>query len=250
MGNGYTIDGGWRIYSEITIKLTSQQENTTITLMQKVIIIGAGGHSAEIDDYFQYAKKKNPDFGMQIQGFIDDNPQSYQQYDFTAPFYGDIKSHDIRPDYFYIMGIANLKYRRPVIEQLLAKGASFTNFIHPDAYISASSSIGNGVVIAPGVNIGPKVVIGDFTLINSRSSMGHDTKVGRYNFICPNVCFSGFTNVGDENLFGINSATIPGTKVGNRNKITAGMVLDKNVGNDEVVFYRFKEKVMAIPKTS
>ncbi len=217
--------------------------------MQKVIIIGAGGHSAEIDDYFQYAKKKNPEFLMVIQGFIDDNPQSYRQYDFTAPFLGDIKSHNVRSDCFYIMGIANLKYRRPITEEFLAKGALFTNFIHPDTYISGSSSIGNGVVIAQGVNIGPKVVISDFTLVNSRSSMGHDTKVGRFNFICPNVCFSGFTIVGDENLFGINSATIPGILVGNRNKIAAGMVLDKNVGDDEVVFYRFKEKVMAIPKT-
>jgi sugar O-acyltransferase (sialic acid O-acetyltransferase NeuD family) len=216
--------------------------------MQKIIIIGAGGHSAEIDDYFQYSKKKNPDFDLVIHGFIDDNPQSYHQYDFTAPSLGDIKSHVIQPDCFYIMGIANLKYRRPIIEQFLEKGALFTNFIHPDSYISASSVIGNGIVIAPGVNIGPKVVIGDFTLINSRSSIGHDTKVGRYNFICPNVCFSGFTSVGDENLFGINSATIPGILVGNRNKIAAGMVLDKNVGDDEVVFYRFKEKVIAIPK--
>ena len=91
--------------------------------------------------------------------------------------------------------------------------------------------------------------IDDYTLINSRSSIGHDSKVGRFNFICPNVCFSGFTQVGDENLFGVNSVTIPGIKVGSRNKIAAGMVLDKNVGDDEVVFYRFKEKVMAIPKS-
>ena len=56
------------------------------------------------------------------------------------------------------------------------------------------------------------------------------------------------TVVGDDNLFGINSATIPGIKIGNRNKIAAGMVLDKNVEDDTVVFHRFKEKVMAIPK--
>jgi bifunctional N-acetylglucosamine-1-phosphate-uridyltransferase/glucosamine-1-phosphate-acetyltransferase GlmU-like protein len=79
--------------------------------------------------------------------------------------------------------------------------------------------------------------------------MGHDTVVGNYNFISPNVCFSGFTEVGDENLFGINSATIPGIKVGHRNKIAAGMVLDTNVLDDAVVFYRFKEKVIAVPKT-
>ena len=216
--------------------------------MKNVIIIGSGGHSAEIDDYFNFAKKKDSNFDFKIQGFIDDNPLSYENYNFTAPFLGDIKSHVVNQESFYIMGIANLRYRRPIIENFLAQGAFFTNFIHPDSYISPSSTIGNGVVIAPGVNVGPKVSIGDFTLINSRSSMGHDTQVGKYNFICPNVCFSGFTVIGEENLFGINSATIPGIKVGNRNKITAGMVLDKNVGDGEVVFYRFKEKVIAIPK--
>ncbi len=219
-------------------------------MQKKIIVIGAGGHSAEIDDYFQYAKKKDAGFDMTLHGYIDDNAESYKKYDFTAPFLGDIKSHIVQPDCSYIMGIANLKYRRPIIENFLGQGASFSRFIHPDAYISASSTIGSGVVIGPGVNVGPKVSIGDFTLINSRSSMGHDTRVGKYNFICPNVCFSGFTVIGEENLFGINSATIPGIVVGNRNKIAAGMVLDKNVADDEVVFYRFKEKVMAIPKTN
>jgi hypothetical protein len=28
----------------------------------------------------------------------------------------------------------------------------------------------------------------------------------------------------------------------------AGMVLHNNVGDDEVVFYRFKEKIIAVPK--
>ena len=216
--------------------------------MKKVIIIGSGGHSAEIDDYFQYAAKKDPAFDLVLHGFIDDNAASYASYDFTAPFLGGIQSHVIQHECYYIMGIANLKYRRPIIEKFVAAGALFTSFIHPDTYISPSATIGEGVVIAPGVNIGPKVSIGDFTLINSRSSMGHDTKVGSYNFICPNVCFSGFTTAGDENLLSINSASIPGIAVGSRNKIAAGMILDKNVGDDEVVFYRFKEKIMAIPK--
>jgi bifunctional N-acetylglucosamine-1-phosphate-uridyltransferase/glucosamine-1-phosphate-acetyltransferase GlmU-like protein len=98
------------------------------------------------------------------------------------------------------------------------------------------------------VNLGPNAKVGNFTMLNSRCSLGHDTKIGAFNFISPNVCFSGFTDIGDGNLFGINSATIPGIKVGNNNKIMAGMVLDKNVGDEEVVFYRFKEKVIAVPK--
>jgi sugar O-acyltransferase (sialic acid O-acetyltransferase NeuD family) len=218
-------------------------------MKQQVIIIGAGGHSAELDDYFDFTKQRRSEFEMEIFGYIDDNPDSYNQYPFSAPFLGNIKSHKVKPNCFYMMGIANLKYRRPIIEQFLAEGAQFATFIHPDAYISKSSKIGKGVVIAPGVNIGPNVSVGDFTLINSRCSLGHDTTLGSFNFICPNVCFSGFTLVGNDNLFGINSCSIPGVQIGNRNKITAGMVLDKNVGDDEVVFYRFKEKVIAIPKS-
>jgi len=221
-----------------------------IIMVQKVIIIGCGGHSAELDDYFYHARKKNPSFDMEIHGLIDDNAASYDMYRFSAPYMGTIRDHVVQHDCQYLMGIANLRYRRPIIEKFLSMGARFAQFVHPDAYISRSAKLGEGVVIAPTVNVGPNVVIGDYTLINSRSSMGHDTQVGAFNFICPNVCFSGFTRVGEENLFGINSATIPGIQIGSRNKIAAGMVLDKNVGDDETVFYRFKEKVMAVPKTS
>jgi sugar O-acyltransferase (sialic acid O-acetyltransferase NeuD family) len=216
--------------------------------MNEVIVIGTGGHSAELDDYFVHAFKNNSNFEIRIAGYIDDNPASFNQYSFSAPFLGSIKEHIVRKNCRYLMGIANLKYRRPIIERFLREGGEFATFIHPTATISPSAIIGKGVVIAMYANIGPNAEIGDFTLINSRCSVGHDTKLGKYNFISPNVCFSGFSKVGDENLFGINSATIPGIQVGDRNKIMAGMVLDKNVSDDETVFFRFKEKIFAISK--
>jgi sugar O-acyltransferase (sialic acid O-acetyltransferase NeuD family) len=213
-----------------------------------IIIIGAGGHGAEIDDYIRYYNTVSGDQKIKVIGFLDDNPNNYHAYQFSAPLLGAIKDHVIRKDCFYMIGIANLLYRRLFVERFLAQGASFHGFIHPTAYISPSVKMGQGVVIGPHVNLGPNTVVGDFSMINSRCSLGHDTKIGKYNFISPNVCFSGFTRVGSGNLFGINSVTIPGIKVGDNNKIMAGMVLDKNVGDDEVVFYRFKEKVIAVSK--
>jgi len=169
-------------------------------------------------------------------------------YSLSGPLLGGVREHQVRHDCVYLMGIANLTYRKLFVEQYLAQGAEFLSLIHPTAYISPSAQIGRGVVIGPMANIGPNARIGEFSLINSRCSLGHDTIIGSFNFISPNVCFSGFTSIGDNNLFGINSATIPQIKVGSNNKIMAGMVLDKNVGNDEVVFYRFKEKVIAVPR--
>lgn len=217
--------------------------------MKEVIIIGSGGHGAELDDYIYYNNSIQKSGGYKIIGYLDDNPDNYSSYTFSAPLLGGVKNHKVRKNAYYIMGIANLAYRQKFVEQYLKNGAEFLSLVHASAYVSRSSKIGTGVIIGPHANLGPNTVIGDFTVINSRSSMGHDTVVGKYNFISPNVCFSGFTRIGNGNLFGINCATIPEIEVGNNNKIMAGMILDRNVGNDSVVFHRFRERVIAIPKT-
>ncbi|WP_158860044.1 acetyltransferase [Lunatibacter salilacus] len=214
-----------------------------------LIIIGAGGHAAELDDYIYVANQSvSGEVNYSILGYLDDDAESYSRYAFSAPYLGSIQEHQVQSDTAYLMGIANLKHRKNITLDFLARGGHFLSFIHPSANISRTTVIGEGVVIAPHVNLGPNTCIGDHTIINSRCSIGHDTVVGAFNFLTPNVCLSGFTVVGDENLFGINSATIPNIQVGSRNKIMAGMTLDKNVGDDEVVFYRFKEKVIATVK--
>ena len=214
-----------------------------------LIIIGAGGHAAELDDYI-YVANQAACGGVRydILGYLDDDAESYTRYSFSAPYLGSIEDHQVQSGIAYLMGIANLNHRKNITLAFLSRGGHFISFIHPTANISRSAVLGDGVVIAPHVNLGPNTQIGDHTLINSRCSIGHDTVVGSFNFLTPNVCLSGFTIVGDENLFGINSATIPGIQIGSRNKIMAGMTLDKPVGDDEVVFYRFKEKVFATVK--
>jgi sugar O-acyltransferase (sialic acid O-acetyltransferase NeuD family) len=216
--------------------------------MKDVIIIGAGGHAAELEDYIRFAEQVSGNKEFNIVGYLDDNPENYARYKFHSPLIGGVTSHKVIKGHMYIIGIANLKYRKMFVEKYKAEGALFASFIHSAAYISESAAIGEGSIIGPHANLGPNVKVGSFTLINSRCSLGHDTVVGDFNFISPNVCFSGYTKIGDENLLGINASTIPEVHVGNRNKIAAGMVLDQNVGDDEVVFYRFKEKVIAVPK--
>lgn len=216
--------------------------------MIDVIIVGAGGHAAEIDEYIMFSQNKTGFKEYKIIGFLDDNPRSYSFYRFSAPYLGEIKKHKIIKGQHYIIGIADIEYRKSFINLFMHDGAEFISFKHCNAYVSDSAKIGHGNIIGPNANIGPNVNIGNFNLINSRSSLGHDTDIGNFNLISPNVCFSGFTKIGDENMFGINVATIPEIKIGSRNKIAAGMILDQNVGDDSVVFYRFKEKIIAVPK--
>lgn len=212
--------------------------------MKKIIIIGAGGHAAELRDYISYINKTQLEKPLEVMGFLDDDEKNHHHYEFKEPFLGSIKEHKVRKDVSYLMGIANLDYRKPIIEKFKKEGGKFIGLIHPTALISRSAKIGEGVVISHNASVGPKVKIGNFNMLNSRCTIGHDTVMGDYNFISPQVAISGNTTIGNENLIGTNSCSIPGMSIGNKNKIAAGMVIYKPVGNNETVMFRHKERLV------
>jgi len=209
---------------------------------RKIIIIGAGGHAAELRDYIGHMQKLGTE--IQVEGFLDDDANAYTTYGYAEPFLGSITDHLIRTDVDYLMGIANIKYRRPIIERFEAAGANFRGLIHPTVLLSPSATLGKGVIISHNASVGPKVIIGDHNIINSRCTIGHDTILGKYNFVSPQVAFSGHTTVGDENMIGVNSCTIPGLVIGNNNVIAAGTVLYKNVGDGQTLINRFNERII------
>ncbi|MEL7220326.1 MAG: acetyltransferase [Bacteroidota bacterium] len=212
--------------------------------MKEVIIIGAGGHAAELRDYICHFNQAKGETAIRVIGFLDDNPAPHEHYGYQEPLLGTILAHTVRTDCYYMMGIANLKYRRPIIESIQAKGGRFTGLIHPTALISPSAEIGEGVVISHNASVGPKAKIGKFNMLNSRCTIGHDTHMGDYNFISPKVALSGNTKIGHENMIGTNASTIPGAKIGNNNIIGAGMIVYKPIKDNETVFFRFKERLI------
>jgi len=203
--------------------------------MKRLIIIGAGGHAAELRDYIRTNNQNSECEVIEVLGFIDDDQRVYQHYDFDEPFLGSIKDHVVRKDCHYLMAIANLKYRRPIIEEFIRNGANLTGFIHPTAIISPSARIHPTVVVSHNASVGPKVRIGRFNMLNSRCTIGHDTQIGDFNFISPQVALSGNTKIGNGNLIGTNSATIPGVTIGDNNVVGAGTVLFRDIDNNKTV---------------
>ena len=212
--------------------------------MKKIIIIGSGGHAAELRDYINHHNSARPTNRIEVKGFLDDDKSSYNHYGFYEPYLGKIEDHNIDTETFYLMGIANLAYKERIIEDFIKKGAKFTGLIHPTAIISPSCEIGEGTVISHNASVGAKVKIGKFNMLNSRCTIGHDTQIGDYNFISPQVAISGNTKIGNGNLIGTNACTIPGITIGNYNKIAAGMVVYKPIESNETVMFRHKERLV------
>ena len=203
-------------------------------MAKEIIIVGSGGHAAELIDYIRIWNQQK-DEKIEVKGLIDDNHGNYVHYNFSAPFLGSIEGHVVDTTCFYLMGIANIEFRKKIVLELMEKGAKLTGFIHPSAEISPSAIIEEGVVISRNSTVGPMARIGKHSIINSRCTIGHDSAIGEFNFISPLCAISGNTKIGNDNLIGTNVVTLPGVKMGNRNKIGAGVVLFFDLSDDTTV---------------
>jgi len=117
--------------------------------MKDVIIIGAGGHAAEIDEYIKYSQRVTGKRELNVIGFLDDDPDNYARYRLSAPLLGGIKDHSVIDGQAYIIGIANLKYRRLFVDKFLEGSGVFVSFIHAGAYVSVICTYWRGCDYRP-----------------------------------------------------------------------------------------------------
>lgn len=214
--------------------------------MKKVIIIGAGAHAAEIEEYILENNQIKPE--IEIMGYLDDSKGNHQKSQLLFPLLGGIFSFDVSPNIELILSIGDLPLRSKIITHFAEKNIKFTNFIHHTSRVFRTSKLGVGNVICPYTQIGPNVTIGNYNTFNNKSSIGHDSVIGNNNMFCPNMGLSGNTVVGNNNFFSLNTVTIPHVSIGDNNVIAPNMVIEKNIKSDSTFFHRYKEVVLVIPK--
>lgn len=202
--------------------------------MKRVTIVGAGGFGREV---FNWAKD-HPDCGKawEISGFLDDDPQALEGFDYEAPILGTVAEHQPAADELFLCGIGTPEIKRMVCQQLLDCGAVFLTLVHPSVILGHNVQLGCGVVLCPGVVLTCDVRVGDFAMINCLSSAGHDVQIGKWATISAHCDMTGGTELGEKAFMGSGARILPGKKVGPRALVGAGSVVLGNVPADGKVF--------------
>ena len=217
--------------------------------MKPIIFIGAGAVASEVISYLEDIQAKDSSANFRIHGFLNDSEDDFvtnsKKYGFDGVFLGSIQGHHFSSDYSYIFGFASPKAKAKISQNFDLKNLYFPNIIHPSVVISKSAKLGKGNIIYPNSVIGPNATLGNFNLVTSYSFISHDCLIGDHNFLST-AGLAGNVAIGDRNFFGIRSTVIPSITIGSDNLIQAGMVIDKNVTDNETVFYRFKEKMTVV----
>lgn len=200
-----------------------------MTLMQDLIIIGAGGNSRVIVDMIAQ------DSRYRAVGLLDDDPVLMGREMMGLPVLGpraklcELARRGVRHAVVGIVGATSTSLRRKVCQETRAAGFEIPSIIHPAAIIADSVSLGMGVLIMAGAIVNPCSVVENDVLINTGSIVEHDCVIEEGAFLGPGVKLAGNTRVGRHAFVGIGALSIPGVRIGEESLVAAGAVLTKNV---------------------
>jgi sugar O-acyltransferase (sialic acid O-acetyltransferase NeuD family) len=184
-----------------------------------MIIVGAGGHGSEV--YEELLRSK-----VDVAAFYDEVNSSLEQL-FELPVIHDASEMQLKD---FVLAVGKPSLRKGLFERLLSIGAHPCNVIAATAQVSLLEvDLGSGLNIMHSVYIGPRVSLGNGTLINAKSSIHHDTKIGSFCEVCIGVTIAGRCTIEDEVFIGMGALILPGINIGKGAILGAGAVVTKDV---------------------
>lgn len=186
--------------------------------MEKIVLIGYGGHAKSIADCIERQGK------YCIAGYteVEDKNCKYQ-YLGTDDSLAKIFSDGIRNAFICVGYLGRGEIREDIFNKIKQIGFSIPIIIDPSAIISKSAYIDEGTFVAKGCIINSEVYIGKCCIINTGAIIEHESVVGDFAHISVGTIICGQVVVGKGAFVGANSTVIQCRKVQDYEIVPAGV---------------------------
>jgi sugar O-acyltransferase (sialic acid O-acetyltransferase NeuD family) len=204
-----------------------------MTTKKKLIIVGGGALGREVLLYAQdmIAAQTAGLLFDGFAGFLDEATDAADQlralgvdFEWVEP----IDEHHLREDCVYVLAVGTAKARRNILNRLDGN-TSWTNIVHPTAYLASSATLAEGVILAPFAFVGANATLGDHVVLNTYASVGHDSQVGSCCVLSPYAVINGNVTLGEQTFMGTHATVIPRRKIGKGSSLSAGAVVVRDV---------------------
>lgn len=187
------------------------------TKLNRLIIIGAGGHGKVVTDIAKLC-------GYMEIVFLDNNPELKEcsGYPVLGP---DTMTAELEGEIFVAVG--NSEIRQKLMERDGVR--VFPTLIHPSAVIAEDAEIGKGSVVMAGSVINPGAKIGKGCIVNTSSSIDHDCNVGDYCHVSVGSHLSGTVELGNHVWIGTGATVSNNVNICSDVVIGAGAVVINDV---------------------
>ena len=199
--------------------------------MEKIILLGGGGHCKSIIDTIQTSKlyeiigiiDLQQNIGQYINGIeVLDCDENLMKY----------KKSGVENAFISIGSIGNVSVRRKLYDLAKKTGFNIPKIVDKSAIVAKDTKILEGTFVGKGAIINTKSIIGSNCIINSGSIVEHDCSIGDFVHIASGATLCGGVQVGKNTHIGANSTVIQYKTIGENVIIGAGSVVTKDIRSD------------------
>jgi sugar O-acyltransferase (sialic acid O-acetyltransferase NeuD family) len=197
---------------------------------KKLLIVGAGGHGREIAWLARDVGKHT------ILGFIDGNVPQGTDIGGLTVLGGNSMIADY-PDAEITIAIGDLRRRKSVVLELLTRfpALQFATLVHPSAIHPDRLDVGEGSTVCAGSLISVNVSIGKHVLMNFKSAVGHDAKIGDYCTLGPGSLVCGASELEQGVEVGAGAVVRQRTRFAEGSMAAMGAIVMKDVPANAMV---------------
>lgn len=205
-------------------------------IMKKIVVFGASGHSRVICEII---KKSD---AWRIIGIIDNASVASRIKNAGYRFLGtDDDLLQIADDFGVSHGIIAVgdNYRRDMIHRKILSLCPWFKFgtaVHPSACLAEDVTVGEGSVLMAGSVINSGARIGRFCILNTNSSLDHDSEMEDFASLAPGVVTGGNVSIGTCSALGIGAIVKHGVLIGEHAVVGAGAIVMRDVSSFSVSY--------------
>ena len=188
--------------------------------MDKIILIGAGGHAKSCIDVIEQEQKYKiiglidlpENVGKKVLGYsILDTDSNLCNY--------------IADDIYFLITLGQIKspkLRQSLFVKLMSLNAKIATVISPTAYVSKYASVGKGSIVMHNALINAGAVVGNNCTINSKALIEHDVIIENDCHLSTGSIVNGKSIVKKGTFIGSNAVVVNNVTVGEYSFIKAG----------------------------
>jgi len=203
--------------------------------MDEILLIGASEHAKVVMDVIEKEGR------YKIHGLID----SYKPAGEDVFGYKILGAEEMLVELFStgkvaggIITIGDNWTRHKMVEKIKAilPEFKFMTAVHPSATIARGVTIGAGSVLMAGVVVNSDSKVGEFCILNTRSSLDHDCVMGDFSSLAPGVIAGGKVSIGAFSAISLGASIIHGVNIGEQTILGAGAVALTDIPDDCVAY--------------
>lgn len=203
--------------------------------MERVAIIGAGGHAREVLDIFDALNAQAPAYDV-LGWLVEPAHGTPGTLVRERPILGDLDWLAGRSaELSVVCALGDPALRHRLVARARQHGARFATAIHPRAVLSSRVNVGAGVVVAAGSVLTSDIRLGDHVHINTGCTVAHDVVMDDFATLSPGTHVAGGVTIGAGACIGTGASLTPRIRVGAWSIIGAGCAVVADVPPDSTV---------------